>query len=214
MSSPHSEQSFATHVRALAQSFDVTLAEDVERDLCRYLALVAEWNEKIDLTAARTPEAITEVLVADAFVLARETLIANGARVLDVGTGAGGPALPLFLMRRDLRGLWVESQRKRGTFLRMAIEALDLRRRVTLDDVGINSKKPTIKQAVDVAMSRATFAPELWLSIGAKVAPRTLVLTVSPEPIASPPGVTIESTVVYQLPSSGAPRAIHSCRRG
>lgn len=214
MSTPHSEQTFVAPLQRLTQAFEVTLASDVEQRVCRYLALVATWNEQIDLTAARTPEAMTEVLVADAFVLARTTLLPEHASVLDVGTGAGGPAIPLLLMRPDLQALLVESLRKRVTFLRTVIETLDLSARVQLDDVGINPKKPTIKRPVDVAMSRATFAPDLWLSIGNKVAPRTLVLTVKPEPLQMPKGVTLTEVVAYQLPFSGAPRAIQSCRRG
>ncbi len=214
MSTPHSAQAFAEPLQRLARAFEATLGGDVEQALCRYLALVATWNEQIDLTAARTADAMAEVLVADAFVLARLNLIPQGASVLDVGTGAGGPALPLLLMRPDLQALLVESLRKRVTFLRTAIDTLDLRGRVQLDDVGINPKKPTIKRAVDVAMSRATFAPELWLTIGSKVAPRTLVLTVKPDPLPMPKGMTLTEVVVYQLPFSGAPRAIQSCRRG
>lgn len=214
MSTPHSEQTFVEPLQRLAQAFQVTPASDVEQALCRYLALVATWNEQIDLTAARTPEAMTEVLVADAFVLARPTLLPQNASVLDVGTGAGGPAIPLLLMRPDLQALLVESLRKRVTFLRTVIETLGLSARVQLDDVGINPKKPTIKRPVDVAMSRATFAPDLWLSIGNKVAPRTLVLTVKPDPLPMPKGVTLTEVVAYQLPFSGAPRAIQSCRRG
>lgn len=214
MSSSHSEQAFVAPLQRLAQAFDTELSEPTLTQLCRYLELVASWNEKIDLTAARTLDAMTEVLVADAFVLAREALIAPNVRLLDVGTGAGGPAIPLLLMRPDLRAVLIESLRKRVTFLRQAIDTLGLSKRVELDDVGVNPKKPVFKHHVDVAMSRATFAPDLWLSIGAKLAKQTLVLTVNPEPPAMPKGVSLIDTVVYQLPFSGAPRAIQSCRRG
>lgn len=211
MSPSHSAQDFAEPLDRLARAFDTSLSVETRETLCRYLELVASWNERIDLTAARAPEAIAEVLVADAFMLARPALIAVGSRLLDVGTGAGGPAIPLLLMRPDLRAVLVESLRKRVAFLRQVVEALGLGSRVELDDVGINPKKPVFKHHVDVAMSRATFAPDLWLSIGSKLAQRTLVLTVKPEPPLLPKNVALVETHVYQLPFNGAPRAIHCC---
>lgn len=213
MSPSHSAQVFAEPLERLARAFDTSLSPEASDALCRYLELVATWNEKIDLTAARTPEAMAEVLVADAFVLARPALVPIGSRFLDVGTGAGGPAIPLLLMRPDLRAVLIESLRKRVAFLRQAIETLDLRKRVELDDVGVNPKKPVWKHHVDVAMSRATFAPELWLSIGQKLAKQTLVLTVQAEPPPIPNAVTLTTTHTYQLPFNGAPRAVHCFRR-
>lgn len=214
MSTSHSEQTFIDPLQRLAQAFNTQLSDDALAALCKYLDLVATWNERIDLTAARTPEAMAEVLVADAFVLSRQGLIADKARVLDVGTGAGGPAIALLLMRPDLRAVLIESLRKRVTFLREVIETLNLGSRVVLDDVGVNPKKPVFKHQVDVAMSRATFAPDLWVAIGSKLAKQTLVLTVNADPPLLPKGVTLDETHVYELPFNGAPRAIQSCRRG
>jgi len=214
MSTPHSAQAFVEPVERLAQAFDTSLSPEVGDALCRYLELVASWNEKIDLTAARTPEAMAEVLIADAFVLARPALIPAGSRILDVGTGAGGPAIALLLMRPDLSAVLIESLRKRIAFLRLTIDTLGISGRVVLDDVGVNPKKPVLKHNVDLAMSRATFAPELWLTIGNRLAKQTLVLAVQSTPPTLPAGATLTETVTYQLPFNGAPRAIHSVQRG
>ena len=214
MSSSHSPQAFVSPLERLAAALGGPLSPAALQLLCAYLADVALWNEQIDLTAARTADAMSEVLVADALVLARPGLIATGARLLDVGTGAGGPAIPLLILRPDLHATLVEPLQKRVTFLRQTLEMLSLSPRTRIIDKKLDRKKPKLDTEIDVAMSRATFAPDLWLSIGTRLAPHTLVLTVQPEPPPLPKGVSLEQTVVYQLPFNGAPRAIQSCRRG
>ena len=62
---------------------------------------------------------------------------------------------------------------------------------------------------VQVALARATFAPDVWLPLGRALAPRTLVLTAQEEP---PPGADL--TVRYAVPSSGAKRVISAYARG
>jgi hypothetical protein len=58
----------------------------------------------------------------------------------------------------------------------------------------------------DLACSRATFAPERWLEVGLRLAPRVLVMTASSAPPAPPSGITRGAERDYALPFSGAPR--------
>src|SRR4051794_21721280 len=84
--------------------------------LARWLDALAEWNAKIDLTAAKEPHALAWLMLADAMMLAPQ--VAKGARVVDVGTGAGAPGLALAILRPDLRVTLAEPLGKRAAFLR------------------------------------------------------------------------------------------------
>ncbi len=98
--------------------------------LSAYLGLLLDANREINLVSRR--EASAETLVARHLVDSLEALPllpARGAReyrLLDVGSGGGFPALPLLLVRRDVRGVLVESTGKKARFLETAIGALGL----------------------------------------------------------------------------------------
>src|SRR5579859_2669444 len=84
-----------------------------------WLELLQQWNERTDLTAARSPEELVDLMLADALVLAGR--LESGARIVDIGTGAGAPGLALALLRPDLRTTLVESSSKRVSFLRTVL---------------------------------------------------------------------------------------------
>jgi 16S rRNA (guanine527-N7)-methyltransferase len=133
--------------------------------LTTWLDALAEWNAKIDLTAAKDPKALAWLMLADAMVLAPH--VAKGARVVDVGTGAGAPGLALAILRPDLKVTLAEPLGKRAAFLRTVIGLLGR------TDVTLLPKRGDAldKGAFDVAISRATLAPDEWLALG-----RTLVV--------------------------------------
>jgi len=185
--------------------------------LLRFASLVQSWNAKMNLTAAREPGALVEVLFADALMLADPALIPEGARLADVGSGAGAPALPLLLMRPDLRGTLVEPLRKRVAFLRTAVGTLDLAARTRILESRVDPAAPGGGDSLgvgpqDLALSRATFAPEEWLRVGLLLAPRVLVLTAGAAP-PCPVGAQVAAQVDYTLPSSGARRRVTAFER-
>jgi 16S rRNA (guanine527-N7)-methyltransferase len=168
-----------------------------------YVELVARWNRKIDLTGATTASAQVEVLLTDALKLQDEALVPAHAHFIDVGTGAGAPALPLLLLRGDLRGTLVEPMHKRVAFLRTAVGRLGLADRVVV----VEGRVEEVTDQFDLALSRATFSPERWLQVGLGLASSVLVLTAGPGPDA-PEGARLDHHTDYSVPSSGAPRAI------
>lgn len=173
--------------------------------LVRFVDLVATWNAKLDLTGARTPSALADVMIADALVMAAEPFLATGVHLLDVGSGAGGPALPLAIVRPDLRVTMLEPLQKRVAFLRTAIGTLGLAPRVTAIAGRVALAAPVAPVAADVASARATFAPNDWLAAGLALAPRAIVLT-TPDEV--PAGASPEARRDYAWPGSGAPRVL------
>ena len=91
--------------------------------LSLYLDLLLRWNERTNLTAIRDPEQIVERHFGESLFAARVLAIrvADGSTVLDIGSGAGFPGLPLQLALPHLKVTLAESQGKKSAFLREAI---------------------------------------------------------------------------------------------
>ncbi|MFO0684503.1 MAG: RsmG family class I SAM-dependent methyltransferase [Sandaracinus sp.] len=173
--------------------------------LSTFVGLVETWNAKLDLTGARDARALADVMIADALVLADPAFVAPGARLLDVGSGAGGPALPLAIVRPDVPVTMLEPLQKRVAFLRTAIGTLRLAPRVTALAGRVELASPTAPVAADVTSARATFAPTDWLAAGLALAPSVLVLTTPQE---LPAGAAPAARRDYEWPGSGAPRVL------
>lgn len=174
--------------------------------LASFADLVATWNTRTNLTGARDPKGFVDVLLADAFVLADEAFIPKGSRVVDVGAGAGAPALPLALLRPDLELTLVEPRRLRIAFVRNALGALGLADRVHVEERKLGGP-PLPGVPFDVAFSRATFGPAEWLTRGLPIAARVLVLT-GADPLPKTSNARLVGSREYALPGSGAARRI------
>lgn len=94
-----------------------------------YLELLRRWNATINLTALTLdgfPDTTLDRLISEPFVASR--LVRSGPRSLfDLGSGGGSPAIPLKIVRPDLRLTMVESRDRKSAFLRDAIRVLELR---------------------------------------------------------------------------------------
>ncbi len=193
----------------LARQLGRVPSRDVVERLGQYLGLVAAWNRKIGLTSAQQAHSQVEVMLADALVLADAALVPQGARMLDVGSGAGAPAVPLALARPDVSCVLLEPKQKRVAFLHTVIGTLRLADCLEVRCERLQEPSPQIEgQPFDVAMSRATFRPEVWLTMASTLARRTLVFTAATEPPPPPVGVRRDQSCAYRLPSSGAQRRI------
>ncbi len=138
--------------------------------LSRWLDVLVQWNAKMDLTAARSIEELVDLMIADACAISPS--IPMGANIVDVGTGAGAPGLALALLRPDLKVTLVEPLVKRVSFLRTVLGTVN-RSDVTVQRARLDELE---NSAWDVAVSRATLAPEQWLREGLRIAKRVGVL--------------------------------------
>ena len=93
----------------------------------RYLALLLKWNAKISLTAVRTPEEIVQRHFGESLFAGEQTGVAAASTLIDVGSGAGFPGLPIAILAPHLRVTLIESQHKKVAFLREVIRALELK---------------------------------------------------------------------------------------
>jgi 16S rRNA (guanine527-N7)-methyltransferase len=93
--------------------------------LSTYLDLLLKWNARTNLTAIRDPEEIVRRHFGESLFAARHLTPATPT-LLDFGSGAGFPGLPIALLRPEIAVTLAESQNKKATFLREAIRTLNL----------------------------------------------------------------------------------------
>jgi 16S rRNA (guanine527-N7)-methyltransferase len=119
---------FQDRLKRRSRRVGVALPGDVAAKLETYYRLLATWNQKINLTglnlADPTPEAFDRLLI-EPLVAARHVSPAV-ARMIDVGSGGGSPALPFALAVPGVQLLMVESKTRKSVFLREAARALEM----------------------------------------------------------------------------------------
>ena len=93
----------------------------------QFAALLCEWNQKMNLTAIHSPEGIALLHFADSLTLLAAVDIPKRIRMLDVGTGAGFPAVPVAIMREDIHLVMLDSLKKRLGFLSEVCKQLNLK---------------------------------------------------------------------------------------
>lgn len=93
-----------------------------------YLELLLKWNTRINLTSVRSAPEIVTRHFGESFFAARNLTknLSKSPSVIDIGSGAGFPGLPLKIWAPELRLTLVESNNKKVAFLREAIRSLDL----------------------------------------------------------------------------------------
>ncbi len=99
-------------------------SELIETQLNSYLDLLVKWNRKINLTSEKTPSEILHRHIFDSLQYAR--VISPADQVMDIGSGAGFPGIPLKIIYPRLVLTLVESQRKRCSFLEAVVSNLVL----------------------------------------------------------------------------------------
>jgi 16S rRNA (guanine527-N7)-methyltransferase len=93
-----------------------------------YVDLLIRWNAKTNLTAVRQPEEIIRRHFGESFFLASiVTSPLRAENVIDVGSGAGFPGLPLAIYAPECNVTLIESQNKKATFLKEVVRALELK---------------------------------------------------------------------------------------
>ena len=136
------------------KTMDIKLNDEQIQKFYKYMELLLEWNEKINLTAIIEPKEIILKHFVDSLTIAK--YIKEKDRLIDVGTGAGFPGIPLKIYREDIEITLVDSLNKRINFLNEVIEELNLSNIETVhsraEELGKNKK---YRERFDIATSRA-----------------------------------------------------------
>jgi 16S rRNA (guanine527-N7)-methyltransferase len=120
-----------------------------------YSKMLLETNKVMNLTAITEPEEVAVKHMIDS-LLVYETKGFSGKTLVDVGTGAGFPGLPLKIYDNTLKVTLIDSLAKRLNFLNKVIEALELKditcAHLRAEDAG---KEPGLREKFDIAVARA-----------------------------------------------------------
>ena len=113
----------------LTQSNSQPLTLEQSEKFTAYLALLQKWNARTNLTAIRGEEGILSRHFLESILCAR-ALPAGIQTLLDFGSGAGFPGLPIAILRPEIVVTLAESQNKKAAFLREAIRTLNIQAQV------------------------------------------------------------------------------------
>ncbi len=132
----------------------LTLTQDAQKKLLRYVELLDKWNKVYNLTAVREPERMIGLHILDSLSILSQ--VGASTRLLDVGTGGGLPGIPLAIALRDTTSgahiTMLDTIAKKTTFVRHAIGELGLG---NADVVTSRVEKYEPPQRFDIVVSRA-----------------------------------------------------------
>lgn len=139
----------------MAGSYGIQLTDGMVTDLNRYMEILLKWNKTMNLTAITQPEEVYVKHFLDSLLLLRAYEAPLQARVIDVGTGAGFPGIPLKIVRPDIELTLLDSLNKRVNFLQEVSDALGQ------DNICIHGRAEELgrdegyREQYDVATARA-----------------------------------------------------------
>ena len=121
----------------------------------KYAELLKEWNEKMNLTAITDDDGIAVKHFIDSIAVLKFHDLKNNEKVIDIGTGAGFPGIPLKIMRPEIRLTLLDSLNKRLVFLEEVCKNLALHTELIHARAEEYSLKPAYREQYDTAISRA-----------------------------------------------------------
>lgn len=134
--------------------FDIKINDEQIKSFEKYMNLLLEWNEKINLTAITQPEEIKLKHFVDSLTVLK--YINDDDKVIDIGTGAGFPGIPLKIMNKNTKITLLDSLNKRINFLNIVIEKLDLSNIQAIHGRAEEiARNKFYREKYDVAVSRA-----------------------------------------------------------
>jgi len=143
----------------------IALPEGAAARLERYADLLLHWNRKVNLTAVVEPVGVAELHLVDSLALLR--ILGPVATLLDVGSGAGLPGIPLAIARPGLAVICCDAVGKKMAFVKAAAAALAL----DVRGVRVRARGEPDREGLprcQAVVSRALADPARWLPLGAR----------------------------------------------
>lgn len=144
--------------KAIFDAHGVALDEGLYQKLDAYAQFLVAYNENVNLTAITEPQEILIKHFLDSLLLAHKAEIPQGARMIDVGSGAGFPSVPVVLARPDIRLTLLDSLNKRIVFLQQLSERVGFQAEFLHSRAEDAAKQAEYREQFDVATARAVAA--------------------------------------------------------
>lgn len=202
----------AALLKQYASDAGLAVSPEQLEQFSRYADLLTEWNQKVNLTAVTEPEGIASKHFLDSILILKYIKIPKEAKVIDIGTGAGFPGVPLKIIRPDLQLTLLDSLQKRLTFLEMLLREISVSAELVHTRAEEAARQKQYRQQYDFAAARAVASmPVLceyclpFLKEGGVFAamkgPDVKAELTSAEKAVSLLGCSTEKTVTYTLPA-------------
>lgn len=145
---------FKNKIMELSKKIDINISEIQVEKFNEYMQLLLEWNKKINLTAITDESEIILKHFIDSLTVLK--YVKDNNKIIDVGTGAGFPGIPLAIMNLNIDISLLDSLNKRINFLNEVSNKLELKNIKTIhgraEDFGKNKET---REKFDIAVSRA-----------------------------------------------------------
>lgn len=141
-----------------AEKLGISVSSEQLERFEKLAELLVEQNKTMNLTAITDPDGIAVKHFADSISVLSTVEFKNGAKVLDVGTGAGFPGIPLLIMRPDLDLTLLDSTAKKLRYVADTVDSLGLNANVLHSRAEEAAQKPEYRESFDIVCSRAVAA--------------------------------------------------------
>jgi len=202
-----------------ASELGFALSAEQTNSIFIYLTELKKWNQKINLTAIRDERDVLIKHVLDSLSFMMVLTPSPGLKLLDMGSGAGFPAIPIKLIQPDIEVTMVESVRKKASFLRHIIRTLKLTG-IEVQDKRTQDIPDSFRNIYDVVTARAFADINMAIKSGQPFLKHggTMVLSRGPEESIDVKklamyGIELEKRIDVTLPFSDYKRAIWLLKR-
>ncbi len=145
---------FSNLMKEYGKEIQIKFTEEQLQKFYKYMNMLIEWNKKINLTAIIEPKEIILKHFIDSLTILK--YVNDNEKMLDVGTGAGFPGIPIKIMNSNIEITLLDSLNKRINFLNEVINKLELKNisaiHSRIEDYGKNNK---YREKYDIVTSRA-----------------------------------------------------------
>jgi len=141
--------SLTSELKRGLDALELSVSQDAQAKLLQHLELIEKWNRVYNLTAVRDRNQMLAQHVLDSMAVLPHIA---GATLIDVGSGAGLPGIPLAIARPDTHVTLLEANHKKSTFLKQAVIELGL---ANAEVVNARAEAWTPPAPYDVVISRA-----------------------------------------------------------
>lgn len=137
------------------KDYKITLTENQYKQFQKYFELLAEWNEKMNLTAITDESGVALKHFADSLSLLNFVDIPQNSSLADVGTGAGFPGVVLKIARPDIKLTLIDSLNKRLVFLGEVCAQFGIEAELIHSRAEDGARDEKLRESFDFAVSRA-----------------------------------------------------------
>ena len=148
------KEEFLNKLKEKANKIDLELSNDSLEKFYKYMNLLLKWNEVMNLTTIIEPDEIIIKHFIDSLTVNK--YIKDNQKIIDVGTGAGFPGIPIKIWKENINLSLLDSLNKRLNFLNEVIKENELKNVQTIHSRAEDAGKDVIyREKYDIAISRA-----------------------------------------------------------